>query len=98
MTKRKAPVVMIAEQTRNADGSITIRPVAVVDDRDIGTGEAAKMLGLGKDSIFNLCKLGTKAGGLSAWKLPSARGNASWRISLQGVLEYKERRSKVATE
>lgn len=84
---------MITEQTKNPDGSITLRPVAVDDQREIGTAQAGKMLGLGREAIYRLCDLGEKAGGLKAWKLPCARGNSHWRISLGSVLSLRVRNS-----
>lgn len=93
MAAIKKTLAILAEQTTNADGSITVRPIAVADGREIGTGEAAKLLGLkDRETVSRLCSIGATLGGLRAWQMPSARGNAKWRISLQSVLDFKERR------
>lgn len=94
MAMKKTTLAMRAEQTTNADGSITIRPVAMADGRDIRSGKAAEMLGVCRETIYLLCELGEENGGLRAWKLPSARGNSPWRISLASVLEYRGNRIK----
>jgi hypothetical protein len=89
MATETKTLMMLVEQTRHADGSVTVRPVAVADERDIGTGDAAKLLGFRDgETIHKMCR----AGQLRAWKAASARGNAKWRISLQSVLDYKKRR------
>jgi hypothetical protein len=88
----RATVAVIAEQTLNADGSFTVRPVAVADRQDISTRRAAAMLGLHRQTVSQLCQLGPKDGGLDGWKTAGKRGNARWRISLQSVNAYLERR------
>jgi hypothetical protein len=88
MATTKKTLAVVAEQTTNPDGSITIRALELADGRDIGTKAAAKLLGTGPDLIYVLCTIGE----LKAWKTASARGNAPWRISLQSVIDYKERR------
>ena len=93
MAAKKTTLAIRAEQTINPDGSITIRAVELTDDRDIRTAEAAKRLGLGRDNICMLCELGEKHGGLKAWKMPSAKQNAPWRISLASVLSFRDRNS-----
>lgn len=98
MATTKKTLAMTAVQTTNADGSITIRPTAIVDGREIGTKEAMKMFGLSDETISNLCKIGPQNGGLSAWRTASTRQNAKWRISLQSVLDYKASRIKAARE
>lgn len=99
MATTKKTLAVLAEQTTNPDGSITIRPVALADGREIGTGEAAKILGFrDRETIHALCALGGDRGGLRAWKPASVRGNAKWRISLQSVLDYKVRRINAASE
>lgn len=89
---------MLAEQTTNADGTITTRPIALADGREIGAAEAAKILGFSKETISSLCRIGGSRGGLSDWQPVSARGNGKWRISLQSVLDYKAGRMKAAQE
>lgn len=89
MATTKKTVAMTAEQTRNADGSITIRATAVADEREIGAREVGKMLGIKDiDTISHLCRTGQ----ISGWKMETARGNGKWRISLQSVLDYKQQR------
>lgn len=85
-------VLFEVEQTSHADGSFTVRPKAVAVTREIGAGKAGKMLGLCKEAIYRLCELGEEGGGLKAWQLPSARGNAKWRIDWQSAIGYRERR------
>lgn len=94
--KGPKPIAMLTEQTKNPDGSFTIRPVRVEDQREIGAKDAAGMLGLHTDTIHRLCGLGEENGGLKAWKLPSARGNAKWRINLASVLSFRNRNSPAA--
>lgn len=81
-----------ALQTQNADGSFTIRPKRVEVTREIGAKRAAKILGLHEKTVHRLCELGEENGGLKAYKLPSKRGNAKWRIDWQSCVTYKERR------
>lgn len=84
-----------AVQTANADGSFTVRPKRVHDAREIGAKRAGKILGLHVKTVHKLCELGEAAGGLKAWKLPSIRGNAKWRIDWQSTVTYKERRERM---
>ena len=81
-------------QTAHADGSFTVRPKAVAITREIGAKRAGKILGVHVETIYRLCELGEAHGGLKAWKLPSQRGNAKWRIDWQSAVTYKERREK----
>lgn len=81
-------------QVSNPDGSFTVRPKAVAVTREIGAKRAARMLGLHEKTVHKLCDLGEAAGGLKAWKLPSKRGNAKWRIDWQSCVTYKERRER----
>lgn len=80
------------QQTQHDDGSITLRPVRVELRREIGAKRAAKMLGLHIETIYRLCELGEESGGINAWKLPSLRGNARWRIDWESVANFKQRR------
>ncbi len=93
---KSPPVAFEVDQVRNADGSITVRPRKVKVMREIGAKQAAKMLGLHVETIYRLCDLGEEGGGLAAWKLPSARGNAKWRIDWQSVTGYQGRRQAEA--
>lgn len=81
-------------QTANADGSFTVRPKAVAVTKEIGARRAGKILGLHVETVYRLCEIGEEAGGLKAWKLPSERGNAKWRIDWMSCVSYKERRAK----
>lgn len=88
MPGKRATIVMVTEQTRNPDGSVTIRPVEVADEREIGAMEAAKILGFrDRESVYRLIDLGE----LRAWKPASRRGNGKWRINLQSVIQYRDR-------
>lgn len=84
--------------TDNGDGSFTVRPKQVSITPEIGARKAARILGLHVETIYRLCELGEKAGGLKAWKLPSERGNAKWRIDWSSVAGYKARRQAAAGE
>ena len=79
-------------QTDNGDGSFTVRPKAVKVTREIRVKKAMGILGYSKDEVTRLCQLGHEFGGLDAYKLPSKRGNAPWRIDWESVVRYKERR------
>lgn len=79
-------------QTDNGDGSFTVRPKRVSVQREIGSRKAASILGLHIKTVHRLCEIGEENGGLKAWKLPSKRGNAKWRIDWESVTGYKERR------
>jgi hypothetical protein len=81
-------------QTANADGSFTVRPKAIAVTREIGAKRAAKLIGLHVETIYRLCELGEEHGGLKAWKLPSERGNAKWRIDWESAAGYKARRER----
>jgi len=81
-------------QTANSDGSFTVRPKAVAVAKDISAKRASKILGLHVKTIHRLCELGEDGGGLKAYKLPSVRGNAKWRIDWQGAVTYKQRRER----
>lgn len=80
-------------QTAHADGSFTVRPKRVEITREIGAKRAAKLIGVHVETIYRLCELGEEHGGLKAWKLPSERGNAKWRIDWESAVGYKERRT-----
>ncbi len=81
-----------AVQTAHADGSFTVRPRAVAVVREIGAERAGKILGLHVKTVHRLCELGEAHGGIKAYKLPSVRGNAKWRIDWQSTVTYKQRR------
>lgn len=81
-------------QTANADGSFTLRPKRVSDMREIGAARAAAILGVHVETVYRLCELGEEAGGLRAWKLPSLRGNAKWRISWESAAGFRQRRER----
>jgi hypothetical protein len=81
-------------QTANPDGSFTVRPKAVAVTREIGAARAAKIIGVHVETIYRLCELGEDLGGLKAFKLPSLRGNAKWRIDWESVAGYKDRRER----
>ncbi len=81
------------EQTKLPDGSFVVKPKRLTDGREIGTRQAAKMLGLHRQTVSELCSTGQ----LEAWKLKSKRGNAKWRIAWQAVIDYKAARKAAAT-
>lgn len=78
--------------TDNLDGSFTVRPRKIRVENEISAGKAAKILGMHRETIYRLCELGEEHGGLLAYKNPSVRGNAPWRIDWQSCVTYKERR------
>lgn len=82
----------------NGDGSFTVRPKAVSIVPEVGAKRAAKMLGLHIETIYRFCELGEEHGGLRAYKLPSERGNAKWRIYWDSVTGYKSRREAATRE
>jgi excisionase family DNA binding protein len=93
--KSTATASFHVQQSKNADGSFTVRPVKIVDDRMIGIDEAAKILCFrDKKSVYPLIS----AGIIRAWKPETRRGNGKWRINLQSVHEYKEHRERIARE
>jgi hypothetical protein len=96
MASQSTSQLMLFEtvQTAHADGSFTVRPKAVAVTREIGAKKAAKIIGIHVKTVHQLCDLGEEAGGLKAWKLPSKRGNAKWRIDWQSAVTYKERRER----
>ena len=96
MATIKKTLAVQALQTTHADGSITVKVIALADDREIRAAGAAKILGLARETIYGLCRIRAERGGLSAWQTESARGNTPWRISLQSVLDYKARQIKAA--
>lgn len=80
-------------QVANPDGSFTVRPKRIEITREIGASRAAKIIGVHVETIYRLCELGEADGGLKAWKLPSVRGNAKWRIDWESAAGYKQRRT-----
>jgi excisionase family DNA binding protein len=81
------------EQTRHGDGSFTVRPKRLTDGREIGVGQAAKMLGFkDRETVYRLIELGD----IKAWKPKSERGNGKWRIDWQSVADYKSARLAAA--
>ena len=82
-------------QTDNGDGSFTVRPKAVRVTREIRAKRAAKILCVHVETIHRLCELGERHGGLRAYKLPSRRGNAPWRIDWEYLMGYKAKREAV---
>lgn len=94
MAAKKKTLAILAEQTENPDGSITIRAKALADHREIGAGEAAEMLGFSdRGTISRLVEIGE----LRGWKPSTVKGNGKWRISLQSVIDYREHRAKAVT-
>lgn len=81
-------------QTDNGDGSFTVRPKAVRIDREIRAKKAARIMGVHVETVYRLCELGEKHGGLRAYKLPSVKGNAPWRIDWEFLMGYKARRER----
>ena len=81
-------------QTDHGDGSFTVRAKAVRVSREVRAGRAAKVLGVHVETVYRLCDLGEKHGGLRAYKLPSKNGNAPWRIDWEFLAGYKERREQ----
>ncbi len=77
--------------TDNGDGSFTVRPQAVRVEREVSSKRAASILGVYVKTVWRLCELGEEHGGLKAYKLPSKRGNAPWRIDWAYLMTYKER-------
>ena len=78
--------------TDNGDGSFTVRPKAIRIVKEIRVKRAAKLLGMSTDTVKRLCDVGEEFGGLAAYKNPSVRGNAPWRIDWESVMTYKLRR------
>lgn len=86
----KRTVAILSDQSENPDGSITIRPRRVADDREISAQKAAEMLGFrDRESIYRLIE----AGEIRAWRPASKRGNGKYRINLESVMSYRERRA-----
>lgn len=88
--KRSTALAFEVEQEKLPDGSFRLTPKRVQEDREVGVKEAGSHLGLCKDTIYTLCELGEPRG-LSAWKLPSKKGNSKWRISWRSVLGFRDR-------
>ena len=85
-------VLFAVESVARGDGSFVVKPKRLVDGRECGTRQAARMLGVHPETVGVLIA----AGELRAWKLESRRGNAKWRIDLGSVLDYKARRCAAA--
>lgn len=86
----KRTVAILSDQSENPDGSITIHPRRVADDREISAQKAAEMLGFrDRESIYRLIE----AGEIRAWRPTSKRGNGKYRINLESVMSYRERRA-----
>lgn len=81
-----------AVQTANADGTFTVKPKRIAISREIGVKRAARMLEMHADTVRRLCELGEDGGGIKAFKNPSTRGNAKWRIDWESCMGYKARR------
>ena len=81
-----------AVQTANADGSFTVRPRRIEITREITAKRAARIIGQHVETIYRLCELGEEHGGIKAFKNPSDRGNAKWRIDWESAMGYKTRR------
>ena len=81
-----------AVQTANADGSFTVRPKRIEITREITAKRAARIIGQHVETIYRLCELGEEHGGIKAFKNPSERGNAKWRIDWESAMGYKARR------
>ena len=87
MAQIKKTLAMVAFQTVNPDGSITIRAKELADHREIGSKEAAEILGFrDRETISRL----VEAGEIKGWKPATLRGNGKWRICLQSVLDYRD--------
>lgn len=85
-----------AVQTANPDGSFTVKPRKIAIVSEIGVKRAARILKMHADTVRRLCELGEAAGGLKAYKNPSVRGNAMWRIDWESCAGYKARRQDAA--
>jgi Helix-turn-helix domain len=79
-----------SEATAAKDGSFVVRPRRLCTGQEVGVQRVCGLLGFkDRESIYRLIDLGE----IKAWKPDSARGNGKWRIDLQSVLEYKQRRA-----
>lgn len=81
------------DQTRQADGSIVVRPRRMVDGNYISAQRAAGLLGFrDRETIYGM----VRGGVIKGWKPDSKRGNGKWRIDLGSVLDYKTARERAA--
>lgn len=89
-------MMLFETETRdNGDGSFTVRPKAIKIEREVRVKKAAKILGVGKDTVRRLCELGEEHEGLRAYQMPSKRGNAPWRIDWEFLVRYKASRMQL---
>jgi hypothetical protein len=82
---------------RAADGSVTLRPRAPLSS--MSAGQAGKVLGLGRDRVYDLYKAGLIDGfkpGAIATRRDGRASNAALRLDSASVLEYKERQREMA--
>lgn len=81
-----------SEQLPAGDGSFVVRPRRLITGQEVGVKKVCSLLGFkDRESIYRLIEIGE----IRAWKPASERGNGKWRIDLQSVLEYKQRRLNV---
>jgi hypothetical protein len=91
MSASQQTFLFLAEQSKHADGSFTVRPKRLVDGREISAKAALKMLGF--SDIETIATL-VGASEIVGWKPATQRGNGKWRIDLGSVIDYKERRKR----
>ncbi len=81
-------VVIYAEQTVAADGTITIRPLRnVVPEDEIEIGEAARISGLSERRLQYLCECGV----IRTAVKPGGREKSRWRMSRSEILRLRNR-------
>lgn len=86
-------MLFVTEHEKHADGSFTLRPTAVRDDREIDVEEAMRILRFrDRETIYGMLDREEILG----WKPATTRGNGKWRIYWTSVMEYKQRREKAA--
>jgi len=72
------------------DGSFVMRPgKPVIQDEEIGTAHAARILGLSQRRIESMCDEGVLAQGEDWWRMPGSSRPGKYRIKLASVMRLR---------
>ena len=79
------------------DGAVTLRPRVPLST--MSAAQAGKVLGLGRDRVYDLYQAGLLDGwkpGAMAKRSDGRASNAALRLDTEGVLRYRERQREMA--
>lgn len=75
---------------KRPDGTVVLTPRRFVSGKDISVQEACRLLGVDREVIYRLIRIGA----IKAWRVEGER--TKYRIDPVSVLEYKARRQEAS--